>query len=201
MKKLNNISLVQFKAGDIGLSTDTSWVSKAILWFESLWTKNAKRSHAYALVGENLIVEALGKISLNPINKYEGRTTEVYRIPISDEERLTFRIGMMRRVNGAYGYLKYPLFMIDSAVTWVKGLFGKKEPFFWCTKTLGISNIPVCSQLVVWGIYKFTKYRFKNENGNEVFNWRVVNPDYLEDLLALPVNGAVKVFSSENDPS
>lgn len=189
-----DLTLVQFKSGDIGLSTSKHWVSKAILWFESIWTKDANFSHAYALVGENLIVEALVKIAVNPIGKYRKQTTDVWRIPITDEERKAFRIGMLRRTNGAYGFLKYPGFILDSAFTWVGQRFGRKKPVFIFSKMLGLSNIPVCSQLVVWGVHKFTSYRFK-EGGKEV-NWREVNPDRLEDLLKSEENQAERIYSS-----
>lgn len=188
------LNLVQFKSGDIGLSTSKSWMSKAILFFESLWTRKAEVSHAYALVGENLIVEALDKIKENPISRYNGQRTEIWRIEITDEERKAFREGMLARVNGAYGWLKYPGFVLDATASRVVRLFGGKKPVFFFSNVMGFSNIPVCSQLVVWGIHKFTSYRLK-EFGKEV-NWREVNPDRLQDLLESPENKAVRIYSS-----
>lgn len=188
------LNLVQFKSGDIGLSTGDGWFSKAILFFTSMWTKNAKVNHAYALVGENLIVEALGKIKENPISKYNDIRTEIWRLPIPDEERKAFREGMLARVNGAYGWLKYPGFILDATVTSVKRKLGMKNPCFFFSKAMGFSNIPVCSQLVVWGLHKFTSYELKDSNGRKV-DWREVNPDRLEDLLLLDPRNSV-IYSS-----
>lgn len=192
MSEKKTLNLIQFKSGDIGLSTGDGWFSKAILAVTSAWTGDAKVNHAYALVGENLVVEALGKIKENPISRYNNIRTEIWRLPIPDEERKAFREGMLARVNGAYGWLKYPGFLLDAGVTTVKRWFGMKNPCFFFSSTLGFSNIPVCSQLVVWGIHKYTSYRFK-DNGKDV-DWRDVNPDRLQDLLLL--DSANKVIYS-----
>lgn len=187
----------QLCAGDIGLSTDNSWMAKGIKWFESMWTGKAFWSHAYALINHGEVVEALGRISRNPISKYDSKIIAIFRIPITDQERAAVSAGLIARVNGAYGWLKYPLFIMDASTTWIKQhILRMKNPCFFFTNTLGISNIPVCSQLVVWAIHKFTSYRFRDAQG-QVVNWRCVTPDYLEDLLLLPINRAVKIFSSK----
>lgn len=189
MEKLT-LNLIQFKSGDIGLSTGEGWFSRAILFVTSAWTGSAKVNHAYAIVGENLIVEALGKIKESPISRYNNVKTEIWRIPLSDEDRKSFREGMLSRVNGSYGWLKYPGFILDAGVTTVKKWVGMKNPCFFFSRFMGFSNIPVCSQLVVWGIHKYTSYRFK-DNGKDV-DWRDVNPDRLQDLLLLdPANNVI----------
>lgn len=182
-------------SGDIGLSRNDKWLSKTIRWFESKWTGGANFSHAFTLVDERLLVEALDKIRINPLKKYSNATIQIWRIPISDVEREDLSLGLIRRVNGAYGYLKYPGFVLDALCSTVKRMFGKKEPVFFFSRTLGFSNIPVCSQLTVWAVHKFTSYRFKDKEGKGV-NWREVNPDRLEDLLKLKINGAKIIFSS-----
>lgn len=187
-----------FIAGDVGLSTSDAWMSRAIKWFESLWTKDAKRSHVFAFVDEKRIVEALGKICFNRASRYADEDLVIYRIPLTDKEREDFSDGMIKRVNGAYGWLKYPLFMLDAGTTWVKNRLGMKKPCFFFTHTFGISNIPVCSELVVWGLYKFTSYRLLDEEYN-VVDWRIVTPDYLEDLLKLPQNKAIKIYEQTKE--
>ena len=170
-------------------------MSKFILWAQDAWTQNATKSHSYALIGDGLVVEALNKIKLTELKRYEGQNTDVYRLPLTDVERRAFRLGMMRRVNGAYGFLKFPLFFLDASTSWFKRRIGMKKPCFFFTRVLGISNIPVCSQLVIWGLHKFTSYRLRDINGNQA-NWRSVTPDRIEDLFKMPLNKATKIFSS-----
>ena len=193
MENVKNLS--DLISGDIGLSANDTWLSKTIRKAQSWWTGNALKSHAWMSVGDSLVVEALDKIRINRIKKYEPEIVDVYRLPLTDEERENLGLGMMRRVNGAYGWLKYPLFALDVVATKITGLFGKKKPVFFFTSIFGVSNIPVCSQLVVWGLYKFTSYRFRDEAHKEV-NWKNMTPDYLDDLLQLPHNAAVKIYSS-----
>lgn len=190
-----NILSAGTKSGDVGLTTGKDNVSKFILWAQDVWTQKANRSHAFAIVGDGLVVEALAKIKLTELSGYQERIVDIYRLPLSEEERKNFRLGMMNRINGAYGVLKYPLFFLDALTSWFKRRLGMKKPCFFFTRVLGISNIPVCSQLIIWGIHKFTSYRLKNAEGKEV-NWRIVSPDYLEDLFLLPENKVVKIFSA-----
>ena len=186
-----------FQPGDIGLSTSNDWLSKVIKFFTSLQTKKATKSHAFNFIGDGMIVEALASISIREVKKYDSpRFTEVdvYRLPLSTEDQRKLRIGLLERINKAYGWLKLPLFALDAMATKLTSLFGRKEPVFIFSKYFGISNIPVCSQLVVWSIHKFTSYEMRDSNGLKI-NWKIVSPDYLEDLLKLPHNGAVKIFS------
>lgn len=186
----------KFLAGDIGFSTSNDFVSKAIRFFTSLQTKNAKKSHTFAFVTPSLIVEAVAKIQVNPASKYAQSDIAVYRIPLSFDEQKDFEIGMLRQVRRAYGYLKIPLFALDAIATKITSLFGRKTPVFFFTKYVGIFNIPVCSQLVLWGLYKFTSYKLKDAGGN-IVSWRIVSPDYFEDLLKLPVNEAMLIYSQK----
>lgn len=182
-------SLEQFITGDIGLSSNKTFLSNAIRFFENLHTGKAKYSHSFLLVGENLIVEALTRVKVNDTMKYDDQDVVVYRIPLTNEERKNLRIEMLKKASDGYGWTKIPMFALDGMLTGVSKLFGRKKPVFFFTKHARIFNIPVCSQLVVYGIHKFTTYRFKDINNTEV-DWRVVSPDYLEDLLKMEHNNA-----------
>ena len=186
---------VRLKSGDIGLSKGSNWVSKLIIWAQDTWTEEARWSHVFASIGREELVEALSKIRLTSLERYNNKDVEVFRLPLTAKERIDFREGMILRINGSYGFLKYPLFFLDASTSWLKRRIGMKKPCFFFTRVFGISNLPVCSQLVVWGIHKYTSYRFKNAEG-KVVNWRVVTPDYLEDLIKLKVNESEKIFSS-----
>jgi len=180
-------------AGDIGLSMGKSWVSKAIKFFQSWHTKDAKFSHAWIAINHEACVEALAKVTINRLSKYDApdERIEIYRIPLTDKERNDLFFGVTKEINRAYGWLKIPLVLFDAIST--KVMFWKKEPVFFFTKYFGITSFRDCSQLVTWAIYKFTSYRFKNLDGN-VVSWREMTPDHLYDLLQLPINEAKKVF-------
>jgi len=68
---------------------------------------------------------------------------------------------------------------------------------FFFTKYFNIIHFMVCSQFVAWGLYKYTKYRLKDKKGKEV-PWQVIQPDYMEDLLQLPINKAEKIYEQES---
>lgn len=196
MMKLTDVKCL---SGDIGLNTSDAFMSKGIRFFSSLQTKKATKSHAWACVGYSEVVEATNKIRLNLLSKYEKpifKNVVVYRLPLSKEDRQSLRIGLLRRINKAYGWLKLPLFALDALSTKIWSLFGRKTPVFFWTSTFGISNIPVCSQLVVYALHKFTSYLLRDENGKQV-NWKIVSPDYLEDLLKIHHNGAYKIYSKK----
>lgn len=78
---------------------------------------------------------------------------------------------------------------MDGIATQVSKLWGNKKPVFFFTSKFGILSIPVCSQLVVYGLHKFTKYRLRDGDHNEV-PWRIASPDLLQDLLEHPHNEA-----------
>lgn len=176
-------------SGDIILSTNNSWLAKSIRFFEAAQTGDAEYSHAAAGLGDGMLIEALWRTRINPIEKYENQTIEIWRLPLSDAERITFRNGMMQIAGNSYGITKIPLFAMDGIATQVSKLWGNKKPVFFFTSKFGILSIPVCSQLVVYGLHKFTKYRLRDGDHNEV-PWRIASPDLLQDLLEHPHNEA-----------
>jgi hypothetical protein len=181
--------------GDVCNTTDQSWIGKSIKWFENIWTGNATMTHSFIYIGAGNIVEALGSIKKNPITKYDNSQVIVYRVPLTDAERQALSAGMLSLIGGPYGFLKYPLFIADAGVTWLKSLFGNKNPCFFFSDTFGLPGDPVCSQLVVEGLYNFTSYRIKDAQG-VIDEWKQFSPDYLNDELKLPVNHATVVFDS-----
>lgn len=196
MSNKAKLSETLFLSGDIGLSTNNGWLARLIRWGQSIWTTDALFSHAFMFVDAVHVVEALAKISYNNAQKYDSQKVLVFRIPLNVEDRDRVRDGIIERVNGAYGWTKYPLFFLDATTTWFKQkVFRQKNPCFFFTKTFGISNIPVCSQLVIWAVHKFTAYRLKDARDN-VVDWRIVTPDYLCDLLCLESNNAAVIFKS-----
>jgi len=191
-----NYNDILFLSGDIGLSTDNSILGKLIRWGQSVWTRKAKYSHAWVFISASFIIEALVKITLSDKNKYSNQKIQVYRIPLTLNERFNFCAGMDDRRDGAYGWDKYPLFAADAITTWIKRtIFRSNTPCFFFTKTFGVSNIPVCSELVVWGLYKFTSYKLKDDL-EQIVDWRIVTPDYLYDLLQLPINQATLIYEN-----
>ena len=189
---------IDYQTGDIGLSYSPNLPSKIILWFTSGHTQDAKKSHAYLMGDEELVVEPLasGKICINDVSEYENVEHSVYRLSLTPVDKRRLKFGIIGEVNKGYGFTKLPLFVLDSMATKILSLFGRKTPVFFFTKYFGISSFKVCSQFVVWAIHKFTNYRLRDQNG-AIVNWRTVSPDRLEDLLKLPINEAVLIHSQE----
>ena len=192
--KLSEYNLL---AGDICLTTDKSWIGQGIIFFENMWTGKATMTHVFSYVGNGEVVEALGDIRKSPITNYDTHEVLVYRVPLSDSDREAFSKGMLSLVGGPYGYLKYPLFILDAGTSWIKRLFGMKNPSFFFSDTFGLKIDPVCSQLAVEGLYRFTSYRIKDTIG-QIDEWKSFSPDYLNDELQLPQNNASVVFNSFN---
>lgn len=187
---------IDFLAGDVGFSASNSWTSKVIRFFQNLHTKKADKSHSFACLGDGLIVESLNRIKINEKTKYDNPSqthVSVYRLPLTQQDRMRFRKGMMLKASEGYGWTKLPMFALDGVLTSVSRIFGRRKPVFFFTRHAKLFHIPVCSQLVVYGLIKFTDYRLKDQDGAEV-PWRIVSPDYLEDLMKLKVNGAHKVY-------
>lgn len=195
MKKITD---TDFIAGDIGLSMSKGLFAKVIKATTSWITGKATVNHTFNFVGPDLIVEATNKIRVENLSKYDSpkyKKIVVYRFPLSEDDRSRFRLGLLCKVNGAYGWTKLPLFGLDALATKFLALFGRKKPVFFFTKTFGIFSIQVCSQLTVYALHKFTSYELRDRDGKKV-NWRVVNPDYFEDLAELGHNGAYIIYKS-----
>jgi len=193
-----SLKIHKFKSGDIGFSASNTFVSRAIRFFTSMHTGEATYSHSFALIDENLIVESLDRIRIKPLQKYDkdNQSISIYRIPLDDVERKKFRDGMILMENGHYGWFKIPLFALDAVTTGIKRLFGSNSPSFFFTRKFAITSIPVCSQLVVFGLHKFTNYRIVDCQRN-VINWRDASPDYLQDLLKLEDNQAELLYTGK----
>ncbi len=187
---------VKFKSGDIGFSASNTFLSKAIRFFQSWHTQSASHSHTFAFVDGELCIEALSRVKVNHFSKYEGKNVAVYRIPLNRKDRENFRINMLQVASQRYGWANILMFGLDAITTKITSLFGRKKPVFFFTKHAKIFNIPVCSQLIIWGIHEFTSYELKNEFGEKV-NWRIVSPDYFEDLLKIKHNRAQLILESE----
>lgn len=183
------MTIYDLKSGDIILSRSGTWLSKAILWVQQLQSGKAEYSHAAAALSRDLCIEALWEITIGSVKKYADQAIQVWRIPLTFQDRRLFEIGMLQLAGGNYGLFKLPLFALDAFATQLGKLFKAKTPCYWFTKTFNVTNLPVCSQLVVYGIHKFTSFKFLDECGILV-DWKTVSPDRLQDLLWLELNKA-----------
>lgn len=179
--------------GDIILSRSGTWLSKAIRFVTALQTGSSEYSHASMATGDGLCIEALWEITISDIKKYEGQQIQVWRIHLSERDRRNIVHGMYQLAGQNYGIMKLPLFAMDAIATQIGKLFGAKNPCYWFTAKFGITNLPVCSQLVVYSLHKFTSYRLLDEQSREI-NWKTVSPDRLQDLLKHPQNKAKIVY-------
>lgn len=189
-------SLKEVVAGDIILTRSDAFISKAIRWFGQMQTGSAEYSHAAAALSESMCIEALWRTRITDLEKYEKTALEVWRLPIGNLERGDFERGMMQVAGNDYGLAMIPLFALDSVATAVARMCGSKKPVFFFTEKFGVFNIPVCSQLVMYGIEKFTNYTIRDTAHNRV-SWKLISPDYLQDLLQLPHNEAKLIYKQE----
>lgn len=179
-------------AGDIGLSASDTFLSKGIRFFGKLQTGSANRSHAFAGIHRQQIIEALVRVRIDDYTKYHGQDFELWELPLTAEDRNNFHDGMTKTAGDSYGWGKIPLHAADSTASFLRNFWRKKEdrkPVFFFTAKLGVTAFKDCSQLTVWGLHHFTDYRLLDENRKEV-NWKTVSPDYLQDLLHRPHNRA-----------
>lgn len=175
-------------SGDIGLTASKSFLSKAIRFFGRLQTGSADRSHAFSCIGDDQLIEALVRVRIHDLNKYKDQDVEIYRLPLVDEDRRNFRRGMLKIAGDSYGWGKIPLHAMDSLAS----VFARKPVFFFTAK-FGVTAFKDCSQLTVFGLHHFTKYRLLDGNHKEV-RWVSVSPDYLQDILNLPHNKAKMIY-------
>jgi hypothetical protein len=172
------ISQIGVLPGDLILSRTNTLISKAIRFFESLQTQDAKYSHASMYIGNGLVIESLAQVRQNEIDKYNSQETRAWRLKdFTDEQRLQVAIFAMKQAGEGYGWLKIPLFALDAVATPIVNL-GKKEkkPVYFFTKTLGITSFRVCSQFFAYCWYKVHKFDWG-------VDWRSVSPDYLDDFM------------------
>lgn len=180
--------LPTLRAGDIGLSSDKTFLSTAIRFFERLQTGEANRSHAWSLLSTTRCIEALWRVTINPVEKYDGADCEIWRLPLTDADREAYSDGIMLSAGQDYGLFKIPLHALDSFASVLR-----RKPIFFFTRAFGITSFKDCSQLTVWALHRFTTYVLRDANHDPV-DWVCVSPDYLQDLLSLPHNGAVRIY-------
>lgn len=190
------MTLPTILAGDAGLSSSKSWISKVIRFGGLLHTGHADRSHAFCGIENQQVIEALVRVRVNDFTKYADQDIELWRPPLSEPERKSFHIGMLKAAGDSYGWGKPVLAGLDSIFTGVKKLvtLGRaKQPIFFFSKRLGFLSFKDCSQLLVWGWHNYTAFRLKDENG-KIVDWKCVTPDYAQDLFKLPQNGMTKIY-------
>lgn len=187
---------MNFMAGDVILSRTGTWLSKAIRFVTALQTGNSEYSHAAMVTNEDLCIEALWEITISDLKKYKGKQIQVWRLDLSEMDRRDLVHGLYQLAGQNYGIFKLPLFAMDAAFTQISKLWGAKKPCYWFTEKLGITNLPVCSQLVVYALHKFTEYRLVDESLTTV-NWKTVSPDRLQDLLRLPQNKTMVIYEHQ----
>jgi len=192
------ISEAKLLPGDCILTQGDSFISKGIMFFTSWHTKKAVFSHVACYIGNGRCIEALTKSKITKLKRYDGKNKKlkVYRLMLTNEQREEFVNGAFDIANRAYGWTKIPLFAMDGILTKAFSLFGRKTPIFFFSKYFGIFSIPVCSQLYAYILYKYCHYSLYDINFKEV-SWRIVQPDYLDDLLNFEINKAEVVYKQK----
>lgn len=156
--------------GDCILSSSATVISKTIRFFGNKKHGKARVSHASVYTRDGLVVESLVKVRVRPIEKYHKQNLIIWRIPdsmIGGKNPMDVRLNVAKAIlltaGDSYGWLKIPLFALDSIF----------DTYFF-TSRIGISNFKVCSNLWAWGWEKVGKINFG-------FPWRSASPDRLDD--------------------
>lgn len=176
---MNKSDWPALQPGDILLTKSKTWLSWAIRWVESLETGQARVSHVALVLGDGLLIESLWKVSISEIKKYHDQPVVIYRLTegIYSLDRIHVRIAAMKIAGATYGWLKIPLFALDAVSSYMGRLFGHKEPIYFFTSTLGITNFRVCSQFVMYVWEKAGGYKWP-------IPWKSGTPDFLDDYCA-----------------
>lgn len=186
--------------GDAGLSSSRSALSRIIRFGGWLHTGEANRSHAFAGVDHQQVIEALVRVRINDKTKYENEDIELWRAPLTDDDRMNFHKGMLRVAGDSYGWFKPMLAGVDSILTGGKKLITlgrSKGPVFLATRWKGLESFKDCSQLLVWGWHKFTTYRLLDQH-HRIVPWQHVTPDYAQDLFHHPHNKMVMYYKQKS---
>jgi len=194
------MGLPRIQPGDIGLSSSDGILSKIIRFGGWLHTGEANRSHAFAGVEYQQIIEALVRVRINDFYKYENEDIELWRPPLDQDDKINFHLGMLKVAGDSYGWFKPALAGVDSILTGLKKLViwnSKAAPVFVATRWKGLESFKDCSQLAVWGLHKFTKHRILTPD-HKVVPWWEVTPDYAQDLFSLPHNGMTLIYKQKN---
>lgn len=187
--------LQRLRVGDIVLTSSTTLFSRTIRFFERLQTGQARVSHAAIALLPNKVIESLWRVRISDVAKYQapGNKVTIYRLPLTVEQQATLYNHLLGAAGNSYGLTKLPLFALDGVASWLGRLVGRKEPVFFFTQRVGLLNIPVCSQFVVYALLKWAGIVLTDQHGQPV-PWRIVSPDYLDDLLQLPANQATVIY-------
>lgn len=151
-------------------------MSKGIRFFGKMQTGNARVSHAAMALGSDLLVEALWRVRIKEIKKYQGQKIVIYRIPNKTKavrEEVAKQAALV--AGDSYPIWRIPLFAMDATASGVGRLLGRKKPVYWFTSVAGLRSFRVCSQLIAYSWQKFGDFDFGED-------WRHISPDYLDDF-------------------
>ena len=158
--------------GDLILTRSNGWVSKSIRFFQKLGSGSARVSHAAMSLGGRMIVESLMEVTINRLEKYEGKQIIVYRLTgKTDNQRKQVSEETALRAGQNYPWWRIPLNAMDNVASFVR-----RKPTFWFTKPAGIPKYHECAQL--WA------HMWQVHGGFDMsLDWRHVTPDNLDDWL------------------
>lgn len=152
----------------IGLSRADTWLSKSIRWFGKRKTGDARYSHAFIKVDDDIVESWSTGLRIRPYSAYSNIDHILYTPTfLSVSEARKIRLEALIQVGtykGIYGFFKLPLFALDAIFK-----------TYWFTKNVGVRSFKVCSQ---WSTYLFYKYA----HYPHFCNWRSMSPDDIDDF-------------------
>jgi len=177
--------------GDLILTSANTWLSKSIRWFQKPLSQDAtsEYSHVAFSIVPGMIAEQLWFPAISKLKKYENQSIKVWRLPLTDEERVSFSQAAMEAIkpSSIYPGGKIVLFALDSLNSRVT-----KNKNYWFSRTFGFSKLTVCSQIWLHLLHTYTNYKFLGQDDLPLPLYKTT-PDNLDDCAELPHNRAMLV--------
>jgi len=159
--------------GDIILSRSKGIISGTIRFFEKMQTGEARVSHCAMALGDDLVIEALWRVRINKLKKYENQPIIVYRLHgySMDVRESVAKHAMLVAGNG-YPIWRLFLHALDATTSFIR-----RKPTFWFTAPVGIPSYHSCIQLAAHMWAKYGGYHWS-------VDWAHITPDLADDELS-----------------
>jgi hypothetical protein len=163
-----NQALPVLVPGDAVFTRSSSFLGKAIRFWERVQTGEAVVNHVGGMLDGITISEAVGRVIERPIvEAYADTPLAVYRSRwLTMEERVAIADEWHKAVGTGYPYWRMVPFMLD-AVT----------KSYWFTRKLGMRNFRVCSNHYAHGVQAVTGQMLGG------IHWVSHTPDTLHDIM------------------
>lgn len=181
---MNHFDNLGLQTGDIILLRTEGPLGFLIRAFGRAHTGGARVNHAGLVLSleQGLKVWEAGPLGIRtrPLSVYTSTPCVIYRYLTNntDETKAKMLELCLGLVGQSYGFLKLPLYALDGVGGWVtRVVFRQNKPFYFFSKSFGITHFKVCSNAV--------GYVYEKVYGRKDFfhiPWRSLTPDLIDDF-------------------